>query len=35
VRTGRRTFLRLDATWPWAKDLAQAFERLAGLLFAT
>jgi len=35
VRTGRRTFLRLDAAWPWAKQLAQAFERLAGLSFAT
>ena len=35
VRTGRRTFLRLDAAWPWAKELAQAFERLAGLSFAT
>jgi hypothetical protein len=35
VRTGRRTFLRLDATWPWAKQLAQAFERLAGLSFGT
>jgi hypothetical protein len=35
VLTGRRTFLRLDAAWPWAKELAQAFERLAGLSFAT
>jgi hypothetical protein len=35
VRTGRRTFLRLDAAWPWAKELAQAFQRLAGLSFAT
>ncbi len=35
VRTGRRTFLRLDAAWPWAKQLAQAFERLGGLSFAT
>jgi hypothetical protein len=35
VRTGRRTFLRLDAAWPWAKQLAKAFERLAGLSFAT
>jgi hypothetical protein len=35
VRTGRRLFLRLDATWPWAKQLAQAFERLAALSFAT
>ena len=35
VRTGRRTLLRLDAAWPWAKQLAQAFERLAGLSFGT
>jgi hypothetical protein len=35
VRTGRRTFLRLDAAWPWADQLAKAFERLAGLSFAT
>jgi hypothetical protein len=35
VRTGRRTLLRLDATWPWAKELAKAFERLAGLSFGT
>jgi hypothetical protein len=35
VRTGRRTFLRLDAAWPWAKQLANAFERLGGLSFAT
>ena len=34
VRTGRRLFLRL-AAGPWAKELAQAFERLAGLSFAT
>jgi len=35
VRTGRRTFLRLDAAWPWAEQLAAAFERLGGLCFAT
>jgi hypothetical protein len=35
VRTGRRTLLRLDAAWPWAEQLAQAFERLAALSFAT
>lgn len=35
VRTGRRTFLRLDAAWPWAEQLAKAFERLGGLCFAT
>jgi hypothetical protein len=35
VGTGRRTLLRLGAAWPWAKQLAQAFERLAGLSFGT
>jgi hypothetical protein len=35
VRTARRTFLRLDAAWPWADQLAKAFERLGGLCFAT
>ena len=33
--TGRRSFLRLDATWPWVKALARAFERLGALHFAT
>jgi hypothetical protein len=28
VRRGRRLILRLDETWPWARDLAQAFERV-------
>lgn len=28
VRTGRRLILRLDQDWPWATDLAQAFNRL-------
>lgn len=35
VRTGRRLILRLDATWPWAPELARAFERLEGLAFPT
>lgn len=35
ARTGRRSFLRLDATWPWVKALARAFERLGALDFAT
>ena len=35
ARTGRRSFLRLDATWPWVKALARAFERLRALDFAT
>ncbi len=28
---GRRAKLRLQATWPWAHDLAAAFARLRGL----
>jgi hypothetical protein len=28
VRTGRRLILRLDKNWPWATDLAAAFNRL-------
>lgn len=28
IRTGRRLILRLDQDWPWATDLAQAFNRL-------
>ena len=35
ARTGRRTFLRLDATWPWVKSLARAFEHLGVLHFVT
>ena len=35
ARTGRRSYLRLDATWPWVKALARAFERLRALDFAT
>lgn len=35
VRTGRRRILRLDTTWPWARELADAFTRLAQLNFST
>ena len=28
TRSARRTTLHLDATWPWAADLAEAFRRL-------
>ena len=35
VHTGRRLILRLDAAWPWATELAGAFERLGRLSFAT
>ncbi len=35
VRTGRRAFLRLDAAWPWADQLAKAFARLGGVCFTT
>jgi Transposase DDE domain group 1 len=31
VRTGRRTLLRINASWPWANELVQAFTRLATL----
>ena len=35
VRTGRRLILRLDAAWPWATEMARAFEHLGRLCFAT
>ncbi len=35
VRTGRRLILRIDATWPWATEIADAFQRLRSLSFAT
>lgn len=31
TRSGRRTHLRLQATWPWAHQLASAFHRLHAL----
>ena len=31
VRRGRRTFVKIAASWPWAEDLAAAFTRLAGI----
>jgi len=31
AHTGRRTYLRLGATWPWAQQLARAFNRLQTL----
>jgi Transposase DDE domain group 1 len=31
VHTGRRILLRINVSWPWATDLAQAFERLTWL----
>jgi hypothetical protein len=31
TRTARRTRLRIAETWPWATDLATAFDRLAAL----
>jgi hypothetical protein len=31
TRTGRRILLRINASWPWARHLAQAFHRLAAL----
>ena len=35
VATGRRLILRLDAAWPWASEIAAAFERLGRLSFRT
>jgi len=35
VRTGRRLILRLDAAWPWATEITEAFERLGRLSFRT
>ncbi len=31
VHSGRRTLLRLDASWPWARDLELAFQSLRTL----
>ncbi|MGQ0632445.1 MAG: transposase, partial [Sporichthyaceae bacterium] len=31
VRGGRRTRLRIQASWPWARELADAFTRLTAL----
>lgn len=31
TRSARRTRLRIAETWPWAADLAVAFDRLAAL----
>lgn len=31
VRSGRRSYLRLQKNWPWAEDLARAFDRLRAL----
>lgn len=35
ARSGRRAHLRLGATWPWAQELARAFQRLHTLPQAT
>ncbi len=35
TRTGRRTYLRIQANWPWAKNLARAFGRLDSLVLRT
>lgn len=35
VRTGRRLILRIDRTWPWATEIADAFKRLQRLSFRT
>lgn len=32
VRSGRRTILRLAASWPWATILARAFRRVRALM---
>lgn len=31
ARSGRRTHLRLQASWPWAQELVQGFQRLQAL----
>ncbi len=31
IRTARRTHLRIAEHWPWARDLATAFNRLTAL----
>jgi hypothetical protein len=35
TRSGRRSYLRVQANWPWAKDLARAFDRLNSLVMRT
>ena len=35
ARTGRRTYLRIQSNWPWAKELAEAFDRLGSLVLRT
>ncbi|MDQ6726280.1 MAG: IS1380 family transposase, partial [Actinomycetota bacterium] len=35
TRTGRQSYLRIQANWPWAKELARAFDRLNSLAFQT
>lgn len=35
TRTGRRSYLRIQANWPWAKELARAFDRLNLLVLRT
>jgi hypothetical protein len=32
TRSGRRNYLRIQANWPWAADLARAFDRLHSLV---
>jgi hypothetical protein len=31
IHRGRRTFIKIAASWPWADDLAAAFTRLANI----
>lgn len=35
ARSGRRTYLRIQDNWPWAKELAGAFDRLGSLVLRT
>ncbi|MGH9156699.1 MAG: IS1380 family transposase, partial [Acidimicrobiales bacterium] len=35
ARSGRRTYLRVQENWPWAKELAAAFDRLHSLVLRT
>ena len=35
TRSGRRTYLRIQANWPWATELAAAFDRMNALVLRT
>ncbi len=35
TRSGRRNYLRIQANWPWAKELSRVFDRLNSLVLRT